>query len=298
MLQIQKKARVSPSHRARVIRARSESVLAFDVLRLLQPEVHLGVLQSVLKSYGSESASVGAHMVDTLCDTARPPIAMARVSSSIWEVPPGTASVTQDIPKMLLPSDPSVASAMFDRAVFARRWKRRYISLGEQVSEPLVNALSTAELSVQSWMRAPASGERPFPISRADRLRQCASLGRDKCKRRVVMIVRGAAQVACRLSGLDNAELVWLLLACHFADNSRTPHGKCESAKTTVRRLARGSPICEASADSWPGQQALNRPRVAPSAAEPHAEPSDVPQDDVASLGAKLVPSSRVPESA
>ena len=46
---------------------------------------------------------------------------------------PGTASVTRDVSSTLQPSDPSVVSAMFGRAVFAHRWQRWRISLGAQL---------------------------------------------------------------------------------------------------------------------------------------------------------------------
>ena len=179
--------------RARVIRARRESAPAFDVLRLSQPKAYSGVLRSVLKSYGSESAILGPKIVDTLRDTSRPPMAMAKVLR--------TASVMQGVFKMLLPSDLSVPRAMSALIAFVRRRQRWYISLAVQLRETLVNVLSAAGLSAQSWMRSPALGGRPFPLPRAGRLRKCAETGCEKCKRRTVMSVRVAPQIARRFVG-------------------------------------------------------------------------------------------------
>ena len=79
---------MSLSHRARVIRARDEGVPAFDVLRLLQTNVHSGVLQSSLMSIGIMSVHIrpmvrrhGASStmsVDMVRDTARQPMATSR----------------------------------------------------------------------------------------------------------------------------------------------------------------------------------------------------------------------------
>ena len=130
-----------------------------------------------------------------------------------------------------------------------RRWHGQHNSLGAQLRETSVSVLSTADLSAQYWMRSPAAGEWPSPITGAGGSRKCADPGCEKGERRAVMIVRGVTQIACRTSDLDNAELFWLPHDCRVADYLRTPHAKRESVKTAVCRMARGSPQRDKSVD-------------------------------------------------
>ena len=97
-LQIKKEAKTSLPHGARVVRPQDEGVPAFDVLRLLQPDVFLGVVQSVLESHSSESAMSCAQVVDALCDTPRPSMEMAKLLRREWGVPRGAASVMLGVP--------------------------------------------------------------------------------------------------------------------------------------------------------------------------------------------------------
>ena len=60
-------------------------------------------------------------------------------------------------------------------------------------------------------MSLPSSGEWPFDISCADRLRKCAEPGGLKCKRRLVLIVRGVTQLVSRMLDMDNSDLAWIL---------------------------------------------------------------------------------------
>ena len=85
-----------------------------------------------------------------------------------------------------------------------------------------------------------------------------------------------------------------MLRACHGAEESLTPHAKRESTRTAVRRMARGAPKCDTSADSWPGEKALKRSQVVLSAGGLRADPLDALQDKVAFFDAKLVPGARV----
>ena len=183
-------------------------------------------------------------------------MAVATMLHSDWAAPPGTASALQDVFMLFLTPKPRVVSAMFARTAFARKRRRWYMSSGVKLRESSVNVLSTAKMSVQLWMRAPASGERPFPIWRDGRLGHCADPGCEKCMRRLVIIARGVTQIASRLLDLGSPELVCLLRASRGSDNSRAPHSKRESVETAVRRLVRGPPKRDASVDYWPGQTA------------------------------------------
>ena len=90
----------------------------------------MGVLQSVWESYGPESADVSAQMLDAPRNTVGPSMGTARMLRSKRKVPPETASVSQDVFKLLLRSEPRVASAIFARTTFARKWQRWYTSSG------------------------------------------------------------------------------------------------------------------------------------------------------------------------
>ena len=269
-LQIKKKAKMFLSLRAPVIRARGKAAPAFDFLRLLRPYLFLDALKSVLIFYRSESAIAGAQMVDTLCDTPWPFIAIAKVLRNRWGVFPlmpvwcwtFVRCFCRPIPvsRPRCSPGPCLCAVGSDGALrcvrgCARRWDMCWVPLNYPSSRGC----------------APRRGcvSRPFPISRVGRLENCAGPGGGTRRCRVVMIVRGAAQIACRLSDLDKAELVWLLRACRGAGSSRTPHGERESVKTAERRMVRGSPKCGASVHYRPGEMALGCTRVAQNAAGP-----------------------------
>ena len=112
------------------------------------------------------------------------------------------------------------------------------------------------------------------------------------------MILGGIAQPACRLSGLNNPDLVGRPRARRGADNLHALRGVRESAETTAGRLVRGSPTCGAPKDFWSGAKTWKRPAAVRPAAEPQAEPSDVLSDRAAVLGADLVPHASKDESA
>ena len=263
---------MSSSRRPRVIRARRENAPAFDTLRLLQLKVYLDAPQSVLESYGSESAKAGDRMFDTSRNADGPAMGAAQVLRAVSKE---TASLTQDVFKLVEPAKPRVAKSMFARTMFARKWERWHINVGAKLRGALVTVLEAVGLAAQAWTSTLSSGEWPSQISRAGRLRECNEAGCKNCGRRLVMIDRGVTQLACRSFDLDRRDFVWLLRAFPCAGDSRTPRSSRESVKTTACRLARGSPSCYASEGFWPGQKALGRPAVASNVAEPQAEPAD-----------------------
>ena len=274
-LQIKKKARVSLSRRACVVRAQREDVPAFDVSRLFQPKEYLDLLLPVAKSHISESAKVGARVSETLRNTKGPAISVARILRSEWEVPPESASVMQDV------CDVSCLRCLLEPRL--RHVCRRCAKL----RDTLVDVSNAAKMPAQLRMRTPASGEWPFPISSEGCLRSCAKPGCEKCERHLVMIVRGVAQIACRWLDLNSPEPVRLLRACRACRGP--PRSKRASVKNAACGPARGPRRTMRPSD---------RPPVVSNVAEPRAEPSRVHPDRVVFLDADLVPSSRVCDSA
>ena len=68
-------------------------------------------------------------------------------------------------------------------------------------------------------------------------------------KKRVVLVIRGATQLAHRLDVLGNNECKWLLRATHNSDETRNPSEVRRSVGTTTRGLVRGSPTVGQYAD-------------------------------------------------
>ena len=85
----------------------------------------------------------------------------------------------------------------------------------------------------------------------------------------------------------------WMLRATNNSDEVRNPVEKRRAVRSTARRLARGPPSVETSADQWPGEKTSNRPVIAfpggtcGEPVEPHAEPVE-PQEKLASLDSDL----------
>ena len=79
----------------------------------------------------------------------------------------------------------------------------------------------------------------------------------------------------CRLNALGDKECKWLLRAARNPGEVRNPAGQHPPARTTARRLARGSPSVAQSADQWPGAQATRRPAIAFLEGGPRAEPAE-----------------------
>ena len=78
----------------------------------------------------------------------------------------------------------------------------------------------------------------------------------------MLLVLRGATQLARHKNVLDNSECVWSRRAAHNSDEVRNPFAERRSARTTVRRFVRGFPPAESSEDQWPGKQASSRPDV------------------------------------
>ena len=118
----------------------------------------------------------------------------------------------------------------------------------------LVPLLPKAPDPANWWVNAPWTGEWPFALSRkgckekpgnekkgrAQGWRENA--GCIECRRHVVLVIRGATQLACRLKNVGNPSRTWLLRATRSSDESRFPFAKRRSELTTTRRVVRGGP--------------------------------------------------------
>ena len=228
-------------------------------------------------------------MLETFCHTDDV-VGAVRILRNDLGTSDTSPSVLQDVAELSQLSLKWVAKAMFGRAVFAFKWKRRYIHLGVDLCVELVNALALEEPAAQDRILTQFGGEWPFPITRNGRLRNCATPGCAEFKRRAVMIVRRISRLARRLLDVNNPDLAWLLRARHGAENSRKPRCVRQSAKTTARRVVRGSPACEASRDCWPGKKALSSPESVCTTAGPQPEPADLLSGKVVALNTDLVP--------
>ena len=122
--------------------------------------------------------------------------------------------------------------------------------------------------SVEDWLLSPADGVWDFNLSRKG-LRPCSpdcelrTPGVTWCdppgcparKGHVLLGLRGATQLACRLNVLGDSECVWLLRATRNSGDVRDPFEKRRSSRATARRLVRGLPSVEASEDQGEGDQ-------------------------------------------
>ena len=125
-----------------------------------------------------------------------------------------------------------------------------------------------------SWRSEP-SEDRSFPASR--RGPGPPKCGRTLCKLKLVQVVRGATQTACRLLDVGDAELARIIRACHSSDEVRDPHGKRAPKRE-------GAPTISKSSGHWPGVKAPSRPARVLSVAEPQDEPSGDPSHGVTAL--------------
>ena len=108
---------------------------------------------------------------------------------------------------------------------------------------------------------------------------------------------RAATRIACRLDVLDNSECKWMVRATHNSDEARFPFEKRRPARSTARRLVRGPPCVETSADQWPGKKTSARSATAFPGGEPHAEHGE-PQEKCVSLDSNLAANAREVQSA
>ena len=113
----------------------------------------------------------------------------------------------------------------------------------------------------------------------------------------MLLVLRGATQLACRLNVLDDSEREWMLRATRNADEVRNLFAKRRSARSTAHRLVRGPHCVETSADQWPDKKTSNRPGIASPEGGPHAEPGE-PQEKFVSLDSGLSGRARKVQSA
>ena len=83
------------------------------------------------------------------------------------------------------------------------------------------------------------------------------------CKKRALLVARGATQLAGHLNVLDSSARKWLLRATHNSDEVRNPSAKRLPARSTARRPVRGSPSVEMSEGQRTGKETSSRPDVA-----------------------------------
>ena len=146
--------------------------------------------------------------------------------------------------------------------------------------------LARGNMSVEQWLSEPFEGERPFPLSRkARRVPQNVLEGPTPvqswwlnpacpaCKRPVVSVIRGVAQLACRPRVADDCECVRMLRATRKSEEARYPSGRRRPTRISARRLVRGPAAVVSSVDFWPRPQARNRPPAAYPGGEPRTEP-------------------------
>ena len=153
---------------------------------------------------------MGQRAFDTLCHTDEV-MGMALALRNELKLLDSSAHCLQDGAEMLQPSLIRVAKVMFGRSAFAFRRQRWYFNFGVILRNARVSVLVPEDASAQDWISPPFVGGRPFPITRDGRLRNCAALGFTKCKRRLVMIVRGITKLARRLLDSNKPDSVRLL---------------------------------------------------------------------------------------
>ena len=129
-----------------------------------------------------------------------------------------------------------------------------------------VSVLEKSGWAVEDWLLCPPGGSRPFELSRKGII-VCARPDCEKCpnrkdvcprpvcvdcKRRVLKIVRGVTQLACRFVVWSDSECMWLIRATRNSDEVRNPRPKRESVRATARRMVRGCPVALKSVDCCP----------------------------------------------
>ena len=97
--------------------------------------------------------------------------------------------------------------------------------------------------------------------------------------------VRAATQFACRVQVLGDRECKLLIRATRNSDEVRNTVAKRRPARTTARRLVRGSPHVANFEDFWPGKRASSRPPASLPGGEPQADPGK-PQQKFVMLNA------------
>ena len=145
---------------------------------------------------------------------------------------------------------------IFHRRMFARGSRRWYLGIGVKLRAALVGALRSSANSTEVWLKSPQRARRPFDLSCKDLMsrivkdrtlraskEKCPPPGCADCKRPVMLVIRAATQLACRLEVMNDDASMWLLRATRNSDEVRNPQGARMSVQTTGRRLVRGSPF-------------------------------------------------------
>ena len=84
--------------------------------------------------------------------------------------------------------------------------------------------------------------------------------GYPDCRKHVLLVIRGATQLARRLQNAADSSCAWLMRATRSSGDSRLPYEKRRSTSTTARRMVRGDPKVPESMDWRPGEKANKRP--------------------------------------
>ena len=214
--------------------------------------------------------------------------------SDVACISPRAARVLEETLKIADTIPPRSRATARMRRILRFRFQRLELRLGIDSCEKLSSSLARENCSVKDLSQLPANGVWNFGLLRTSACKLCipgktwcVSPGCPACKKRGLLVLRGATQLACRLLVLGNSDSVWLLRATHNSDDVRHPFEKRRSVRTTARRLVRGSPEVDSSVDQWPGTKTPNRPEVALPDSGPQAESVD-PQQKFVLLNSDL----------
>ena len=162
--------------------------------------------------------------------------------------------------------------AVFGRKALAFRVRAWYPGVAEDMGDALVRLVPGAPDPGKQWLQTQFEGTWPPPLSRkgcaikpgkekaVQAQGRCSNAGCFYCRRHVVLVIRGATQLARRLQNVADPSRTRLLRAARSPDDSRLPFEKRRSASATARRIVRGDPKVPQSADWWPGEKAGMRP--------------------------------------
>ena len=290
------------SFRARAIDAKQLGAPAEDVPRLARPANYFPGLQFARDAYSPQAAHGGMVFAKTLGlqgGRARP---ASRCERSIHQddaespsLPDRASGALEEVVKITDHAKADCSRAVFGHHVMAFKFQGWYLGVAKQLCEQLAPLSSGGPKAVDRWLKQLFVGDWPCPLSCKGRegvsppgreskpaQQWCSAPGCPACRRHVVSVIRGVTQLARRLKLSDNPSCDWALRATRSSDESRPPFEKRRSEPATARRLVRGHPDADGSADYWPGDKAELRPEAPRPDGDPQAEPSSSARPGVA----------------
>ena len=273
---------MSLSFRARVINATQRGAPAGDVLRLVHPAHFLLALKSAREAFLSQAARGGMEFVKALCletNPARPAPRRKRPTRPKGEESPPAADraagALEEVVRVTGHVEAHCCRAVFGRRVMTFQSQCWYLGVAKKMCEQLAPPLTEEPDAVKRWSQRPFLGERPFllpckggevarpPAKGAKPVEYWRSApGCSDCQRRVMLVIRGATQLACRLKRRGDPERTWVLRATHSPGEGRFPFAQPRSECATARRIVRGHPGARCSAAFWPVKIAPRRPEA------------------------------------